>query len=347
MSAPISRRSANALAFLAGLRASQQTGVSQSEAVYVTGTAGAATGPRVLGITRAGVGPAPSGAIVRAQYIIVSDASTGGVFVYDGTPGPDNPPVYTITNSTTDPYGNKTYQGITAASSSGTHVQLADLNGVPALILSTGSSEEDLPAFAEVFAQNNVLYFVIQGPEMVDYPDSAGIVLQSSASTGGTAYAGGNLVYTPRDGATYATNLEWGEGGVIVNYATTTANQPGTTLTNETWHYVGTSGEPSFSGTWTNHGSTAAKLAFKKLAESDMVAITGAIVPGTGNAAPVFTLPADYIPDTTQFITGSNFTSGGSCFLQVNYSTGIVDFGGQSQVSTDIYVFSGVYPMGE
>lgn len=340
-------RVAQAKAFLAGLTNKPQgTLPVQLPPPFVTGTAGAATGPRVLGTTRSGVGPAPSGGIVRAQYVIVSDATVGGVFVYNGTPGPDNPPIYTITNSVTDPYGNTVYPGITAANSDGTHAQLTDLDGVPGLVLSTGSSTEALPGFADAFASSNTtLALLLQGPEVKDYTDCTAVVLQSSP-TSGAEYAGGNLVYTSRSGSE-SQIIEWGEGGGVVNFGTVIANQPGTTLTNEAWHYVGAAGEPAFSGTWSNHGSTAATLAFRKLAESDQVAITGAIVPGTGNQAPVFTMPSGYIPARTQFVTGSNYTSGGSCFLQVNYSTGIVDFGGQDQVSTDIYVFSGVYPLSE
>jgi hypothetical protein len=42
---------------------------------------------------------------VEAQYVIVSGPG-GGVFIYNGTPGPGNPPIYWETNSPTDPYGN-------------------------------------------------------------------------------------------------------------------------------------------------------------------------------------------------------------------------------------------------
>jgi hypothetical protein len=54
-----------------------------------------------------------SSAIVLAQYVVVFGTS-GGVFIYDGTPALGNPPLYWFGNVTQDPYGNALDQGIWA-----------------------------------------------------------------------------------------------------------------------------------------------------------------------------------------------------------------------------------------
>lgn len=59
---------------------------------------------RQVGTARAGVGPAPSN-VLFARVVIVSGINEG-VFVYDGTPALGNPPVSTVSDSSSDPYGN-------------------------------------------------------------------------------------------------------------------------------------------------------------------------------------------------------------------------------------------------
>jgi hypothetical protein len=59
-----------------------------------------------------GVQPGTTGPIL-AQYVIIFGTS-GGMYVYAGTPAKGNPPVYSVANSDTDPYGNTIYPGIWA-----------------------------------------------------------------------------------------------------------------------------------------------------------------------------------------------------------------------------------------
>jgi hypothetical protein len=63
---------------------------------------------RQLGISRAGSGPAPASQFVFARVVVISGTGEVGLFVYNGTPGPGNPPVAYIVppGTTTDPYGN-------------------------------------------------------------------------------------------------------------------------------------------------------------------------------------------------------------------------------------------------
>lgn len=64
------------------------------------------------GAVAVGIQPGSTGPIL-AQYVVVFGTS-GGVFIYVGTPGLGNPPFYWVGNVTQDPYGNPLRQGIWA-----------------------------------------------------------------------------------------------------------------------------------------------------------------------------------------------------------------------------------------
>jgi hypothetical protein len=61
--------------------------------------------------------------IVRANKVIVFGANEG-VFVYNGTPALGNPPIDTLSNSTTDPFGNAIQPGTVSYASSTFWAQL-------------------------------------------------------------------------------------------------------------------------------------------------------------------------------------------------------------------------------
>jgi hypothetical protein len=64
-----------------------------------------------------GITPGQSQTFIGRYVIIFGD--NGGVFIYNGTPGPGNPPVYSNTNAIEDPYGNgNIIPGITSYSAS-------------------------------------------------------------------------------------------------------------------------------------------------------------------------------------------------------------------------------------
>jgi hypothetical protein len=58
--------------------------------------------------------PGVQQAVVIANTVIVFGPGTSGVFVYSGTPGPGNPPIASMTNSSTDPFGNAVLPGVQA-----------------------------------------------------------------------------------------------------------------------------------------------------------------------------------------------------------------------------------------
>ena len=61
--------------------------------------------------TPVGVQPGVSTSVVRARLVIVSGTGEG-LFVYSGNPGSGNPPIDSVSNSVTDPYGNTTQPGV-------------------------------------------------------------------------------------------------------------------------------------------------------------------------------------------------------------------------------------------
>lgn len=63
----------------------------------------------------------------------------------------------------------------------------------------------------------------------------------------------------------------------------------------EDWHYVGGGGEPAFTNSWAN-ASGEMKLAFR-VREAGVVDLHG-VVSGGSSSNSIFTLPANYRPDT-------------------------------------------------
>lgn len=62
---------------------------------------------RLQPITRAGSGPAPQSQTFIGHLVIIFGSGPGtGFFLYNGSPGPGNPPILSITSASTDPYGN-------------------------------------------------------------------------------------------------------------------------------------------------------------------------------------------------------------------------------------------------
>jgi len=62
---------------------------------------------RQTGTSRAGVGPAPQNTVFIGQLVVIfGTGKDSGLFVYSGTPALGNPPVFSITTASADPYGN-------------------------------------------------------------------------------------------------------------------------------------------------------------------------------------------------------------------------------------------------
>lgn len=139
MTGPVSRAQAAAKAFKAGL-APKAPAQAQAYLGQVTSAVAGVPVNRNINTGWSGTGPAPQTAILLARQVIIFGPS-GGLFVYNGTPGPDNPPVFSVVapGTTTDPYGNPVEAVMNAGNISGAHFGLDD-SGNAYLADSTGST---------------------------------------------------------------------------------------------------------------------------------------------------------------------------------------------------------------
>jgi hypothetical protein len=84
---------------------------------------------RLIGTTRAGTGPAPQNQVFFGRLVIIyGTGASSGLFVYNGTPGLGNPPIFSITTASSDPYGNPT----TASSITDSALPILIYSGPPA-----------------------------------------------------------------------------------------------------------------------------------------------------------------------------------------------------------------------
>lgn len=158
-------------------------------------------GRRPLGQTRAGVGPAPSQSVLFARQVIISGAGEGW-FIYNGTPGPGNPPVAygTAAGVTKDPFGNAlpglpTAAGSIVATGPGELIQMAD----GALFLE--AQPVAAGAQAASIATGGIAGFLEIGSGTESAADTtASIMLLNSGARGGTL-----TVQSGADGNTYDT----------------------------------------------------------------------------------------------------------------------------------------------
>jgi hypothetical protein len=196
-----------------------------------------------------GVQPGTSGGVVLAQFVIIFGGTSGGgsapgMFVYRGSPGPGNPPVYSVSDATEDPYGNAIAPGIWAGQFGGIQAGLdvAPGGNLGQMVLPTGASGEALgggmAGGLSGGGQSFVQVFGPQGPA----PDDDRAIMSFFDSTGGSG-AIWAIVYNSLVTSAAITQVQGGFQGVFINgVAGLTAVLPGTgTSTSapaqpETWH---------------------------------------------------------------------------------------------------------------
>jgi hypothetical protein len=89
-----------------------------------------------------GVAPGSSSGIFRGRQVVVGGGQNGfGIFFYNGTPGPGNPPIFAAVapGTTLDPYGNTVSAVVNIGVLSGAHAGF-DANGVEYLSDPTGAT---------------------------------------------------------------------------------------------------------------------------------------------------------------------------------------------------------------
>ena len=262
-----------------------------------------------------GVQPGVTGGVVLASYVIVygsiNAAGTGpGLFIYNGSPGPGNPPVLSDTLATQDPYGNAIAPGIWAGQYGGIQAGL-DINpatGYGQVLLPTGAASEALAgglAAAAIGGGSIVQFFSPQDAS----PASDRIILQlgdnaSSAPASATWF----MVYNDPSGAPH-TQVAGNYQGVFLDLiAGLTAVMPGTgtSTTNsaqpETWHVAGVGGAPALINGWAGSGSGVNGLRYRLTPESELeieADIINATFAPPGNSVCLH-LPAGWIPGTSR-----------------------------------------------
>jgi hypothetical protein len=190
-----------------------------------------------------GVQPGVSGAVVLAQYVIIFGAS-GGLFIYSGSPGPGNPPIYTISNATQDPYGNAIEAGIWAGPFGGSQAGL-QYSGTSAQLAFpvAGRSPAAVGGISGVVAGGGSEVQVFSAVDAAPNNDRVFIVLADNAASGGTS-AAYFIVYQDANGGQFV-QVEGGDAGLALNSVSQlTAVLPGTGTSNvnaaqpETWHPI-------------------------------------------------------------------------------------------------------------
>lgn len=242
----------------------------------------------------AGLGPS-SAASVRARTIIIFGpaGAVEGLFMYAaGTiPGPGNPPVVWISESTTDPFGNSL---VTPPS---------------------GAAWAALTSAALEFAAANATG-TYTGSVVFDFI-GASLAQKLHFLATRTAGASAGFALVPGTGV-----LQVDQGTVI------TATDPAGAGTAETWHTVGAPGEPAFAAGFGAPGAGDQTLRFRLMADNtvqlDGVTVTTA---ATAANATIFTLAAAYRPQQRKRFAGDTNASGyvtpGQSLVQV-LSTGVV-----------------------
>lgn len=93
----------------------------------------------------------------------------------------------------------------------------------------------------------------------------------------------------------------------------------------DTWHAVGTTGEPAFQNSWANFGGTASTLAFRK-DPFGKVGIRGVLKGGASNTV-IFTLPVGYRPPMDIAVEIPTASAANRTFCTITALTGNVSIG--------------------
>jgi len=231
---------------------------------------------------------------------VVAYGTSGEILVYSGTPASGNLIGAWSGASGTDSHGNSYPQGLSVGAAGTGQVLLFDNGGQGVLsFVNTGFGNGSL--FGGV--SGTYAYVVLTGPgnTVTGHTDYAENALFSS--DGVSSSASEEFIYWDANGSSHAYSL-MNCGGFQIAAGSIAAVQPGTgtSSTNpantETWHYVGTSGQPGFGSGWSNYGTGFASLAFRLLPTGN-VEIRGKVAPGSANST-MFTLPTGYRPATEQ-----------------------------------------------
>jgi len=265
---------------------------------------GAPSGNQVL----PGIQPGTTGGTVLAQYVIVYGSSSAsgagpGVFIYSGSPGPGNPPIYSESNATEDPYGNAIAPGIWAGKYGGIQAGLDTEGSVGQVVVPTGGPNEVLAGGMAGLRVGSGSYMQLFSPrEALSGAGSDRMVLDfQSPSSATPVSASWSAVYIDTAGvphiqvlANYAgTQLL---GGVTAATQPGTGTGPGNAAVVEGWHTA------TLQNGWTAPSGVAG-VYYQLLpwGLGGTVEVIGDVQHATATGNSVFaTLPAGYTPGGSQ-----------------------------------------------
>jgi hypothetical protein len=249
-----------------------------------------------------GVQPGTTSGVVLAQFVIIFGA-TGGMFVYSGTPGPGNPPVYSVSSATTDPYGNTIEAGIWAGQFGGTQAGLQVNGSLGQLAFPVASSSAATVAGISGKPQgtSGSVLQVFSAKDTAPNNDQVIAQFGDHAAQGTSAVF--FLSYVDSNGTGWI-DITMGNGGMAlnsVNPLTGILPGTGTSSTNpaqpETWH------QATLAGTWTGSANGVNGLFYRIVPDGSggTVEVIGDLIntTATGNST-IFTLPSGYRPAQNQ-----------------------------------------------
>lgn len=141
------------------------------------------------GVTTPGIQPGVSNQVVLAQYVIIF-GTTGGIFIYAGTPGPGNPPIYSFSNADVDPYGNEVFPGIWAGVFGGNQVGMQTASGSSSIIFPTQVVLNADPSLLTIQALGGVEFNMVSGKDTANpaaTSDRAILAMYDNAAGNGSA----------------------------------------------------------------------------------------------------------------------------------------------------------------
>lgn len=281
-----------------------------------------------------GVQPGVSSGVVLAQFVIVF-GQTAGMFIYSGSPAPGNPPIYSISNATSDPYGNTIKPGIWSGQPGSVQTGFQDSGGagVQFFIVPGGPYTSD----AEIIgiqrlggSQLGMFSAVDQAPSN----DRVLLALYDNLASGtGSAYWQGAYVDTSSVSHQFIA-FNW-SGMFLSAVANITALKPGTgtSISNiaaeETWNTI------TLDAGWTA-GSPAPQY---RMTPDGNVQFTGnashaSFTSGT-NVNGSTPLPSAYRPANNHYWRSNDQFRAGLQFLSTGVITAFPQAAGNTQVDFD------------
>jgi hypothetical protein len=274
--------------------------------------------------------------VFRGRLVIVFGpvGTVSGIFVYTPgtTPAPGNPPIISLTESSTDPYGNAVNGGVVVGTSAHPQVQLQSVGGIGKLtFLLNNAGYSD--AFIDGGFASGIGVISIQGPASTVAASDDFISHVISAADGVAGhFANEEWAYTDTAAAFHTYAFVDGTGFNATAVSQLTAADPNVAPTpaapafGETWHDM----RPllnSFVGTIAGRYPPQ----YRKTADGT-IEVEGYIrLPAAYNGVTFATLPAAYRP-------GSNSGWKGPCFCETNPTANLgspnvqIDTGGNLQL---------------